>query len=389
MKVSKGTLFALPLVGAAMIAASTLAFAQSKLPDTITWTAYDVGSGGYNQAVAIGNALKNKMNVTLRVLPGKSDISRSVPLRDGQVTFSAHGVGGTYMAQEGLYEFGAREWGPQAVRALLLNNSDALLTIVTAKDANIRTMADLKGKRVAWVVGAPALNQNITALMGSSGLTWNDVKRVEFGGFGAAMDGIVANQVDAAFASTISGQAFKIAASPRGVQYPIVPHKDNEAWARLNKVAPFYVRQWGAEGADLSATNKVEGATYPYPVLMSMVNADVDLVYNMTKAMVELFNDYKDGAPGNVGWDIKRQIFTWAIPFHDGAIKYFKEIKLWTHEHQKHNDALVARQKVLADAWNAYKAKAPSDDKEFIQGWAKARTDALTAAKLDVVVESW
>jgi TRAP transporter TAXI family solute receptor len=374
---------------AAVVLAPALSQTGTKLPETLTWTAYDVGSGGYNQAVAIGNALKNKMNVTLRVLPGKSDIARSIPLRDGQVPFSAHGVGGSYMAQEGLYEFGSRDWGPQAVRALLLNNSDALLTIVTAKDANIKTMADLKGKRVAWVVGAPALNQNITALMASAGLTWNDVKRVEFGGFGAAMDGIVANQVDAAFASTISGQAFKIAASPRGIQYPVVPHKDNEAWARLNKVAPFYVRQWGAEGADLSATNKVEGATYPYPVLMSMANADGDLVYNMTKAMVELFPEYKDGAPGNLGWDIKRQMFAWAIPTHEGAIKYFKELKLWTDEHQKHNDALVARQKVLADAWNAYKPKGPSDDKEFIQGWMKARAAALTAAKMDVVVESW
>jgi TRAP transporter TAXI family solute receptor len=374
---------------AAVVLAPALSQTGTKLPETLTWTAYDVGSGGYNQAVAIGNALKNKMNVTLRVLPGKSDIARSIPLRDGQVPFSAHGVGGSYMAQEGLYEFGSRDWGPQAVRALLLNNSDALLTIVTAKDANIKTMADLKGKRVAWVVGAPALNQNITALMASAGLTWNDVKRVEFGGFGAAMDGIVANQVDAAFASTISGQAFKIAASPRGIQYPVVPHKDNEAWARLNKVAPFYVRQWGAEGADLSATNKVEGATYPYPVLMSMANADGDLVYNMTKAMVELFPEYKDGAPGNLGWDIKRQMFAWAIPTHEGAIKYFKELKLWTDEHQKHNDALVARQKVLADAWNAYKPKGPSDDKEFIQGWMKARAAALMAAKMDVVVESW
>jgi TRAP transporter TAXI family solute receptor len=374
---------------AAILLVPAVSQSGGKLPDTLTWTAYYVGSGGYNQAVAIGNALKNKMGVTLRVLPGKSDIARSIPLRDGQVPFSAHGVGGSYMAQEGLYEFGARDWGPQAVRALILNNSDALLTVVTAKDANIKTMGDLKGKRVAWVVGAPALNQNITALMASAGLTWNDVKRVEFGGFGAAMEGIIQNQVDAAFASTISGQAFKIAASPRGIQYPIVPHNDKEAWARLNKVAPFYVPQWGAEGADLSATNKVEGATYPYPVLMTMAKTEADLVYNMTKAMVELFPEYKDGAPGNVGWDIKRQRFAWAIPTHEGAIKYFKEMKLWTDEHQKHNDALVARQKVLADAWNAYKAKAPSDDKEFIQGWMKARAAALTAAKMDVVVESW
>ncbi len=103
--------------------------------------------------------------------------------------FSANGVGGSYLAQEGLYEFGARDWGPQPVRSLLLNNSDALLTIVTAKDANIVTAKDFKGKRVAWVVGAPSLNQNITALLAFAGLTWNDVQKVEFGGFGQAMDG--------------------------------------------------------------------------------------------------------------------------------------------------------------------------------------------------------
>jgi TRAP transporter TAXI family solute receptor len=382
------------LLAAAGLTALVLAPAMSqsggaKLPETLTWTAYDVGSGGYNQSVAIGNALKNKLNVTLRVLPGKNDISRTLPLRDGQVPFSANGVGGSYLSQEGVYEFGAKDWGPQPVRALLLNNSDALLTVVTAKDANIKTMGDLKGKRVAWVVGAPSLNQNITALLASANLTWNDVKRVEFGGFGAAMEGIISNQVDAAFSSTISGQAYKIASSPRGIQYPIVPHNDKEAWARLNKVAPFYVRQWGAEGADLSKDKRVEGATYPYPVLMTMAKTDADLVYNMTKAMVELFPEYKDGAPGNIGWDINRQIFAWAIPMHDGAIKYFKEKNLWTAEHQKHNDGLVARQKVLADAWNGYKAKAPGDDKEFIQGWMKARAAALSAAKMDVVVESW
>ncbi len=301
------------LLAAAALTAIILAPASSqtgvKLPETLTWTAYDVGSGGYNQSVAIGNALKNKYGISLRVLPGKNDVSRTIPLRDGQVTFSANGVGGSYLTQEGVFEFAARDWGPQPVRALLLNNSDALLTIVTAKDANIKTMGDLKGTRVAWVVGAPSLNQNITALLASANLTWADVKRVDFGGFGAAMEGIISNQVDAAFSSTISGQAYKIASSPRGIQYPVVPHNDKAAWDRLTKTAPFYVRGWGAEGADLSADKKVEGATYPSPVLMSMANADTDLVYNMTKAMVELFPDYKDGAPGNIGWDIKRQIF--------------------------------------------------------------------------------
>lgn len=360
-----------------------------KLPDTLSWTAYDVGSGGYNQAVAVGNALKNKLGVNLRVLPGKNDVSRNIPLRDGRVPFSANGVGGTYMAQEGVYEFGARDWGPQAVRAVLLNNSDAMLTVVTAKDANIVAPADLKGKRVAWVVGAPALNQNITAVLSFANLTWADVKKVDFGGFGQAMDAIAGNQVDAAWSSTISGQAYKIASSPRGVRYVTVPHADKDGWARMQKIAPFFVPAFGAEGADLSAEKKVEGATYPYPVLMTMKATDTELVYNMTKAMVELFDEYKDGAPGNVGWDVKRQVFAWAIPMHDGAVRYFKECGLWTAEHQSHNDALLRRQEVLAAAWTAYKAKAPSAEDAFARGWMAARTEALQKANLEPGLVEW
>jgi uncharacterized protein len=377
------------LLAAAAFALPSISFAQVKLPETLAWTAYDVGSGGYNQAVAIGNALKNKYGVNLRVLPGKNDVSRNIPLRDGKVPFSANGVGGSYLAQEGLYEFGARDWGPQAVRSLLLNNSDALLTIVTAKDANIVTAKDFKGKRVAWVVGAPSLNQNITALLAFAGLTWNDVQKVEFGGFGQAMDGIINNQVDAAFSSTISGQAYKIASSPRGIRYPTFPHNDKEGWARVNKIAPFFVPAYGTEGADLSKENKAEAATYPYPVLMGMKSTDNDLVYNMTKAMVETFNDYKDGAPGNGGWDIKRQVFAWAIPVHDGAVKYFKEIGVWTAEHDKHNAELIKRQDVLAAAWTAYKAKASSNDDEFVKGWMGARAEALTKAGMEPIVTAW
>jgi TRAP transporter TAXI family solute receptor len=379
---------ALWAVAAALLAAP--AAAQSiKLPETVTWTAYDVGSGGYNQAVAIGNALKNKLKVDLRVLPGKNDVSRNIPLRDGRVPFSANGVGGSYLAQEGVYEFGARDWGPQAVRSLVLNNGDALLTIVTAKDANIATAADLKGKRVAWVVGAPSLNQNITALLAFSNLTWSDVKKVEFGGFGQAMDAMVAGQVDAAFSSTISGQAYKLAASPRGIRYPAFPHADTAGWARVAKIAPFFVPAHGTEGADLAPDRKAEAATYPYPVLMTMKATDAGLVYNMTKAMIELYDDYKDGAPGNSGWALKRQLFAWAIPMHDGAIRYFKEIGAWTAAHQTHNDALVKRQDTLAAAWAAYAPKGPSDDKEFASGWMKARAAALAQAGLEPVVTEW
>ena len=273
--------------------------------------------------------------------------------------FSANGVGGSYLAQEGVYEFGARDWGPQPVRSLLLNNSDALLTIVTAKDANINTAADFKGKRVAWVVGAPSLNQNITALLAFANLTWNDVKKVEFGGFGQAMDGIVNNQVDAAFSSTISGQAYKIASSPRGIRYPTFPHNDKEGWARVNKIAPFFVPAFGTEGAELSTENKAEAATYPYPVLMT---------HEVDRHRPRLQHDQGDGGDCSTTTRTARRAITAGTSSARSSpgrsrcttapCAISRRRGVWTAEHQKHNDALIKRQDTLAAAWDAYKAKA-------------------------------
>src|SRR5690606_10636760 len=199
----------------------------------------------------------------------------------------------------------------------------------------------------------------------------------------------VNNQVDAAFSSSISGKAYAIAKSPRGLVYPIISHADKEGWKRMNAIAPFFFPFMGTEGADLSKEKPAEAATYPYPVLMTYADRDVDTVYNMTKAMVEAFGDYKDNAPGNSGWDAKRQNFAWVVPYHDGAIKYWKEAGLWKPEHQAHNDKLIERQKVMAAAWAEVSKGSHADDEAFKNAWAKARADALTKAGFDPVLTSW
>lgn len=378
------TALGLMLSGAALAQTNT-----SGLPATLAWSAYDVGSGGYNQAVAIGNALKQKYGINLRILPGKNDVSRTLPIREGQVQFSANGVGGSYMAQEGIYEFGAKNWGPQPVRALMLNNSDQILSVIAAKDAGIKTIADMKGKRVAWVIGAPSLNQNITAILAFANLTWDDVKKVEFGGFGAALDGLINNQADVAFTSSISGKAYQLAKSPRGANYPIIAHSDKEGWKRLQALAPFFFPFNGTEGADLSPSKPAESASYPYPVLMTYAKQDPKLVKAMTEAMLATFNEYKSAAPGNLGWALDRQKFGWVIPYHEGAIAVFKAKGVWTAEHENNNNMLIKRQTILADAWKQVQSRKHADDKAFAKDWMETRAAALTKAGLDPVLKSW
>ena len=382
MKMKSNLAGGIGVVAAAFV--GQVAWAQVTLPAQISWTAYDVGSAGYNQAVAIGSALKNELKVDLRVLPGKNDVSRQVPLRGKQVQFSATGVGASYLAQEGVLDFGAKTWGPQEVRVLMTSNADSNLTVGVAADLGIKTFADLRGKRVAYILGSPSLNENVTAILSFANLTWDDVKKVEFPGFGQSWDGIINNQVDAAFATTTSGKAYQLEASPRGIFWPPLPHNDKEGWKRLQDKAPFFAPNVATEGAGLSKENPNEGAAYPYPILISYADQNADLVYNMTKAMVTLFPKYQGSAPGINGWALDRQRFEWAVPYHDGAIRYFKEIGKWTDAHQKHNDNLVKRQQVLKAAWAEAVASKVADD-AFVKNWMAIRAKRLEAAGMPVV----
>ena len=356
--------------------------AAIELPRQLAWTAYDTGSTGFNQAVAIGAALQNAVGTQLRVLPGGNDVARMEPLRQGRVAFSATGIGGGYMASEGVFEFGAPEWGPQPVRVLLANNSGEFgLAVGVAADLGIETYADLRGKRIAWVLGSPALNVAMGAFLAYGGLSWDDVERVDFGGYGASLTGLISGDVDAVFASTNSGRAYEAEASPRGIFWPPMDPDDAEALARMQAIAPYFTVVNATVGAAIPETGWPT-AGYAYPILTAMADQDEALVYNMTKAMVELFDQYDGDVPGIGGWHLSFQNFEWVTPYHDGAIRYFREVDAWTDDHQAHNDMLVARQNALIAAWDELKAEAPAD---WAEAWAAKRREALAAGGFAVV----
>lgn len=368
---------------AVSLSAGAVSASDIELPRQLSWTAYDTGSAGYNQAVAIGAALQDAVGINLRVLPGKNDVSRTEPLRQGRVQFSATGVGGSFMAQEGAFDFGADNWGPQPVRVLLANNGGAIsLAVGVAGDLGIETFADLRGKRVAYVVGAPALNVNTEAYLAYGGLTWDDVTRVDFGGFGASWTGLIENQVDAAFAATNSGSAYEAAAGPRGLFWPPIDPEDEQGIQAMRGIAPFFMPNLATVGANIDGTDGYQGAGYPYPVLVATDETDEDLVYNMTKAMVELFPAYDGKSPGIGGWALELQEMEWVVPYHEGTIRYFTEVGAWSDAAQANNDGLIERQRVLKEAWDTLKAEAPSD---WEAAWSEARRKALSDAGLEIV----
>lgn len=370
------------LAGISIFAALPASAEDIKLPPTMAVTAYDTGTAGFNIAVGVGKMMKDKYGTDVRVLPAGNDVARLAPLRAKRAVSSAMGSG-TYFAQEGVFEFGAKEWGPQPLQLMLSSVDCNCGALGVAADAGVKEMKDLRGKRVGFVVSSPALNQNSLAMLAFGGLTQKDVKIVEFASYGAMWKGLINNDTDAAFGTTITGPAKEAETSPRGLMWPPLPADDKEGWARVKKVGSFFFPQTATCGAGISPDKPIQLGNYPYPIFVAYAAQPADQIYAITKAMIVNYDAYRDSAPGAAGLGADRQTKNWVVPVHPGAVKALKEAGHWSDEQEAHNNALYKRQEVLAAAWADYgKSNPPSDDKAFLDGWMKARASALAKANM-------
>ncbi len=345
---------------------------EVELPENLAVTSYDVGAASYNQAIALGTALGNAYDISLRVLPATSDVARLLPIRQGRVQFGVIGSE-SFNAAEGTEAFNDPELGPQPLRLVVGSNSDNCFTMALAGDAGIETVDDLPGKRVAFVAGAPALQSNVAAFLAFGGYTWDDVEKVEVSSFGASWEALINGQVDAITTLTTGSYNQQMAASPAGLDWLPLPAENEEGWDRLQEVKPQFSPRVGTLGPNMSEENPVECAGFPFPVLATYPERDGDVVYNLTRAVDEQFESYVDIEPAMVGWSADRQNFRWVIPYHEGAVRYWEEQGLWTEEAEAHNNGLIERQKLLVSTWNEL------DDKS---NWLEARATALEEAGL-------
>ena len=370
------------LTGIALLISAPVLAEDVKLPPTMAVTAYDTGTAGFNIAVGVGKMMKDKYGTDVRVLPAGNDVARLAPLRAKRAAMSAMGSG-TYFAQEGVFEFGSREWGPQALQLLLSSVDCNAGSLGVAADAGVKEIKDLKGKRVGFVVGSPALNQNSLAILAFGDLKQSDVKVVEFASYGALWKGLINNDADAAFGTTITGPAKEAETSPRGLVWPPLPAKDTAGWERVKKVGSFFFPQLATCGAGITPEKPIELGNYPYPIFVTYASQPQDQIYSITKAMITGYDAYKDSAPGAGGLAADRQTKNWVVPVHPGAVKALKEAGQWTAEQEAYNNGLIKRQEVLAAAWADYgKSNPSSDDKAFLEGWMKVRAAALAKANM-------
>lgn len=402
--------FALALILTSL--AGSPAADEVRLPRTVAWSAYPTGTQGYSQAVAIGSVLQREYRTNLRVIPGRNDVSRLATLRAGRVQFSAGGSEAVY-AQEALLNFASPLWGPQPLRLAMWSIADSCsFSFAAAADAGIETVADMRGKRLTWVQGAPSLNNGSRTLLAYAGLDWDDVVKVEVGGYPASIDAVINDRADVVGGGCNSPPFLRLEASPRGLKFLRFPHDDAAAVQRVLDGLPWYIPHLTTEGPTVPAEG-LEVFTSPYPMLVSMDDAREELVYSMVKAMHLHFERYRDNAPGANGWALERQHFERAfVPYHDGAIRYWREIGAWDEAAQTRHEANLKRQAVLREAWEGWLAEvaaarpaqqgwwarlrnaweewmsgAASDAENFERGWLEARRTALESRGMVTIVD--
>ena len=314
--------------GVALCAVPMSVAQNPKIPSTLTFTAYDTGSSGFNIAVAVGKMFKDKHNADVRVLPAGNDVARLTPLKTGRAQTSAMGIG-TYFAQEGVFEFAVKEWGPQPLRLMLA--VDRLQCHLARRRQGHRRQGDQGPQRQAHRHRRrlPGAQPECLCRACLRRPHQGDVKLVEFSSYGAMWKGMLNNEVDAAIASNISGQVKEVETSPRGIVYPPTPAADKEGWARLHKIGPYFLPHKATCGAGIPQGGSAELPSYAYPIFMTYAEQPADLVYGLTKAMIVDYDAYKDGAPGAAGLDVKRQNLAWVVPYHEGAVKALKEAEVW------------------------------------------------------------
>jgi len=197
--------------------------------------------------------------------------------------------------------------------------------VATVEGKGIEKMADLKGKRVA--TGAPASGTEVMSmrLLEAYGLDPNkDVNRERLS-LAESVNALKDGKVDALMwvGGVPTPGLTDLAATP-GKKIKLVDHGDG-AEAMRQKYGPLYVKNRILANAYPGETRETTNIDV-WNLLVVPESADETLIYQITKTMFEkkdeLVKAHKDAA----FLALDNQLTGGSpIPFHPGALKYFKE----------------------------------------------------------------
>ena len=199
-----------------------------------------------------------------------------------------------------------------------------VVQIAVSKASGIKSVADFKGKRISVGAAGSGVEFNAKQIMEGYGLTFDDIKKSNLS-FKESADGIQNGTLDGCFITAgVPNAALQELAFTAGLT--LIP-VDGAAAEKICAKYGYYTKTI-IPGGTYKGTDEDVGALAIMATLAVSSKLDEQTVYEMTKALfsnlVELGNGHAKGKEVSA----KTAITGVSVPFHPGAIKYYKEIGL-------------------------------------------------------------
>jgi TRAP transporter TAXI family solute receptor len=275
----------------------------------------------------VGSAIANTLeankgdlnwNITAQGTKGTQENIRK--LVAGEIEFGMANAAISYFATRGE---GAWE-KPRDVR-VVATLAPNVGVFVTTKSTGIKTIEDLKGKRVVLGPSGAGFDYFLKPLLAAHGLSYDDLEVLN-GNYLTAGEMLADGKADAAF---MGGAPPVSAVTSLCSTQDVVFVKLADNVADKLKEYPFYFPVPIKAGVYTDLTEDLMGINVGNMHLVSHASVSDEVVYNVTKLVYENRAGVAEQHPAGKAINPKNVIRDTGTPFHPGAIKYYTEIGLW------------------------------------------------------------
>lgn len=299
-----------------------------------------VGVGGYTIAVIMSSLLQKNTDLEAYVLASAQG-SIAALVASGKADVGTQGVVEIYRAfnavDDPLYI------GKPPLTNLRVLNGGTLLpfAMFVRGDSGIRKVADLKGKRVPtdvadnWSTAFYTIN-----ILKSAGLDpVKDIVPVSVSSIADGWEQLLSSKVDA-FMTTIRGpRMLELESKVKGYALDM----GEPAAKKMGQLVPGFVPISFKKGvaAVRDADIWVTGFQGTY---FTSTNLPDEIAYAYVKAVVEHSSEFTKENAEMADWGKANAVIeATPVPYHTGAIKYYKEIGIWTDTAEKQQKALLSQ----------------------------------------------
>ncbi len=318
-----------PLIVAALLLLAGAAQAQ-QLPRSATIGSNPPGSLFYALAGGLAKVISEATPIQTQVQP-YSGTSTFVLLFDtGELDFgvvNAVDMGMVYQGQK--LQIGGRNPFPHVSNSrLIMRGSPLRSSLIVRKDSPIKTVNDVKGKRVTGEYPAQlAVWYNVFGSLSNGGLTWEDVKVVPVPAVNEGVDALIQGRADVTTHAMGSAKVKEADASV-GIRY-IPLDCSSQGDERIRKAVPGYYLSIVKAGSTTGALEDI--CAYTYDIYFVGHKALPDAVVQAAlKAIWDNIAKLPPLHPGFAEWTRERAVIPEVtLPYHPAAVQFFKEKGVW------------------------------------------------------------